>query len=144
MIHEKSTRHEKHARCKKLARKSAAMNDSREVHKTRKTCAMQETCEKKGEPEITRKLTTHILRFNYFLVQLNFILYCKKKSLRFMHNYRFYCEMVREICLMKQHKQYKMTPTYVSHLTDFWQIIGSRLKRSSAWDTHRCHCSSMW
>ncbi len=54
-----------------------------------------------------------------------------------MHNYRFYCETVRdarhEICLTEQHKQHKITHTRVwrlacfSHPTDFSWIFCSQL-----------------
>ncbi len=66
-IRKKSVRREKHAKCEKLARK-------------------------KGTHEITQKLTTHISRFNYFLVQLNFIHRHMRKSLCLVHNHRFYHE----------------------------------------------------
>ncbi len=58
-----------------------ATDDSQEVRKMQKTCETQET---------RRKLTTQISRFDYFLVQLNFIPYCTRKSLCLVHNYCFY------------------------------------------------------
>ncbi len=70
MIREKSVRCEKRARCEKLRKNSAQ--------------------------EITQKLTTRILRFDYFLEQLNFIPYRTKKSFCLVHNYCFYCETVRD------------------------------------------------
>ncbi len=90
-------RREKHARCEELARK-------------------------KSMHEITQKFTTHVSQLDYFLVQLNFISYGRKKNICLMHNYCFYCE-TREICLMKQHKKHEITYTHVSHLVCFSHLI---------------------
>ncbi len=59
--------------------------------------------EKKGTHEITWKLSTHVSRFDYFLVQLFYTLSHEK----------------REICLVKQHKKYEIIHTHVSCLACF-------------------------
>ncbi len=37
------------------------------------------------------------MRFDYFLVKLNFIPYRRRKSICLMHNYHFYCETVQNV-----------------------------------------------
>ncbi len=71
-------------------------NDLREVCKMGKTCEMRKTCEKKGMHDITQNLTTHVSRYYYFLIQLNYILHRTRKSFCLKHNYRFYHKMVRD------------------------------------------------
>ncbi len=122
----------------KIVTLKLATDDSRKVRKTQKTCETWETSRKKGALDITQKLTTHFSRFDYFLVQLNFIPYRTKKSLCLVHDYRFYHKTVpnarHKKFVMKQHKQHKITYTHVSHLAyflrlmDFSRIVCSRLK----------------
>ncbi len=76
-IREKPARCKKHARREKFARK-------KDVH------------------EIMWKLTTHFSQFNYFLVKRNFIPCLMRKSFCLVHNYRFYCQMVRDV----RHEKY--------------------------------------
>ncbi len=107
-IREKSVRRKKHVRCEKPVRK-------------------------KGAYKITRKLNTHVLRFDYFLAQLNFIPYRTRKSfvscIITASTARWF--ETREICLMKQHKQHEITHIRVSHctcllrLTDVSRIVCS-------------------
>ncbi len=109
MICEKFARCEKHARCKKLARK-------------------------KGTHEITRKLTKHVSRFTYFLVQLNFILYCTRKFLCLMHNYCFYSwlQMIHEMSV--RHKKHARHDTCVRVILYFFATSWDRFLVSRIWN----------
>ncbi len=77
------------------------MDDWREVYETQKTYKMRETREKIGHARDKAKTVTHVSRFKYFLVHLNFIPYRMRKFLCLVHNYRFYHETIRDV----RHKQ---------------------------------------
>ncbi len=106
----------------------------------REVCTTQKKlldARKKGAHKITQKLSAHVSQFEYFLTQLNFIPYRKRKSLCLMYNYRFYYEMVRDARDLSHEaaQKHEITHTHVSclacfsHLTDFSQIDCSPLQR---------------
>ncbi len=109
----------------------------------RKTCETWETHEKlwgkRVRPYNIVKINYTCFAIHYFLVQLNFLSYSRRKSLCLVHNYRFYHETVRDarhkICLVKQQKKI---------WNNMYTRVASRMfftshRRAARWEKHaRC------
>ncbi len=74
-----------------------ATDDSRDIRKMRKTCKKRETWEKKVRARDNVKINYTHFAIQIFSRAIILSLIAQEIPLHLVHNYRFYCEMVREV-----------------------------------------------